>query len=153
MPDVPFAVAGSDNGMPGVREMSPANVTWLGFLEADSLHKLYLRSRVIVVPSRCYEGFPSVVAKAMAYSRPVVATRIGAMTCIVDDNGTGLLFRVGDPGDLVEKLRSLYRDQRLSRKLGKAGREKALREYSPESVYAALMAIYEKALLHSRRRR
>lgn len=148
MPDIPFAVAGSDYGMPAIREKSPANVAWLGFLKSDALHALYLRSRIVVVPSRWYEGFPNVVVQAMACARPVVAARIGAMTSIVDDNETGLLFSVGDPKDLSVRLSALHQNRELCRRLGEAGRKKALAQYSPESVYVALMAVYERALRH-----
>jgi glycosyltransferase involved in cell wall biosynthesis len=149
MPNVPFAVAGSDHGMPGLHEKSPANVRWLGFLSPSELDELYRESRIVVVPSRWYEGFPDVIAQAMAHARPVVAARIGAMTCIVDDKKTGLLFAVGDSRDLVDKLTVLVQDEGLCRELGEAGREKALAQYSPQGVYAALIAVYEKAMRRS----
>ena len=146
LPDIPFAIAGKENGGRSLRERSPANVRWLGFLHADSLSGLYKHSRIIVVPGRWFEGFPNVAVQAMAHARPVVAARIGAMTCIVDDNKTGLLFTAGDAVDLSEKLSSLYQNRELSRVLGQAARRKALAEYSPERIYGALMAVYEKAL-------
>jgi glycosyltransferase involved in cell wall biosynthesis len=146
MPDTPFAIAGDDSAMPGLRETSPENVTWLGFLQSDALNDLYLRSRVIVVPSRWYEGFPNVLARAMVCARPVVAARIGAMTCIVDDNKTGFFFEVGDSNDLAEKLKALFKDRELCNRFGQAGRAKALAQYSPANIYAALTDVYDKAL-------
>lgn len=146
LPDIPFAVAGSESGMPGIRERSPANVQWLGFLGSNELCDLYRRSRVVVVPSRWYEGFPNVVVQAMGHARPVIVARIGAMTSIVDDGVTGMLFDVGNPGDLAERLRILFHNPELCRQFGEAGRQKALLEYSPERVYEALIAVYEKAL-------
>jgi glycosyltransferase involved in cell wall biosynthesis len=151
LPDIPFAVAGSDSGMPGIRERSPANVRWLGFVGSNELRQLYLRSRIVVVPSRWYEGFPNVAVQAMTYGRPVVAADIGAMSCIVRDGETGLLVRVGDSRDLAEKLSALYRDRELCRRLGETGRERALAQYSATSVYAALTATYTKAILHNQR--
>jgi len=146
LPEIPFAVAGSENGMPGIREQSPTNVQWHGFLTCDKLDDLYCRSRIVVVPSRWYEGFPNVIAQAMVWARPVVATRIGAMTSIIDDKKTGFLVEVGDSGDLAATLESLYRDRALCNRMGQAGRKKALAEYSSESIYDALTTIYEKAL-------
>lgn len=146
MPNVPFAVAGDDKGMSGVRERSPENVTWLGFLESDSLHKLYLRSRVVVVPSRWYEGFPNVVAQAMACARPVVAARIGALTSIVDDGYTGLHFQPSNPSDLADKLKRLYGNPTICREMGRNGRIKAVTCYSADSVYQALISAYEQAM-------
>ncbi len=149
LPDVPFAVAGSENGMPGVRKRSPANVQWLGFLNANELHDLYARSRIVVVPSRWYEGFPNVVAQAMACARPVVAARIGAMTSIVEDNRTGLLAEVADPHDLARKIEALYHDHALCRRMGQAAREKAVVQYSSDSIYLALTTVYDNAIRHN----
>ncbi len=146
VPDVPFAVAGRYNSMPGIRDKSPSNVKWLGFLAANELNDLYLRSRIIIVPSRWYEGFPNVVTQAMTLSRPVIAAEIGALPSIVDDSVTGLLFESGNAEDLGEKIRYLWDKPDLCRKMGRAAREKALREYSPEKVYECLMAVYEKAI-------
>lgn len=148
MPDVPFAVAGSYNAIPDIRDKSPSNVEWLGFLGADELNKLYLASRIIVVPSRCYEGFPNVAIQAMAHARPIVAARIGAMTSIVDDNKTSLLFEAGNAKDLIAKLASLYNDRDLCQKLGNAAQKKASSQYSTEKVYLSLMNVYEKATQH-----
>jgi len=149
LPDVPFAVAGSENGMLGLRERSPANVQWLGFLAATELRDLYIRSRIVVVPSRWYEGFPNVAAQAMASARPVIATRIGAMTSIVEDNRTGLLAEVADPHDLARKTAALYQDRALCRRMGHAAREKAVAQYSSESIYLALTAVYDNAIRHN----
>jgi glycosyltransferase involved in cell wall biosynthesis len=145
MPETPFAVAGSVNGMVGIREGSPANVQWLGFLESEALQDLYRRSRIVVVPSRWYEGFPNVVVQAMIHARPVVGARIGALTNVIAHEQTGLLFEPGSGTDLAEKLRGLYNDLRTCQKYGEAGRRTALAEYTPYSVYEKLIASYEKA--------
>ncbi len=146
MPDVPFAVAGSYNGIPSIPDKSPSNVEWLGFLGVNELLDLYLTSRLIIVPSRWYEGFPNVIIQAMTLSRPVIAAEIGALSSIVDKGVTGLLFEPRNADDLGDKIRFLWSKPDLCRKMGRAGREKALREYSPKNVYDCLMAVYEKAI-------
>ena len=152
LPEMPFAVAGNTDAMPGIREQSPRNVSWLGFLEADGLEHLYRRSRVVVIPSRWYEGFPNVAVQAMMQARPVVAARIGAMTSVVENERTGLFFGAGDAADLAEKLASLYPDPERCERLGGAGRTKASTHYSADSVYASLAAVYERAFQRHRNR-
>jgi glycosyltransferase involved in cell wall biosynthesis len=148
MPGIPFAVAGHGDKMPGIKEKAPANVRWLGFLRSKELRELYIRSRIIVVPSRWYESFPNVVVQAMAHGRPVVAADTGALPNIVQDGETGLLFKAGDPADLAVRLSTLYTNDALCRTLGETGRERALTRYSPQSVYSALMTVYAKAMPH-----
>lgn len=85
------------------------------------------------------------VVEAMMAGRAVVAPGIGGIPEIVDDMVTGLLATPGDADDLAEKIGFLWERPGLCRQMGHAGREKALREYSPQRYYERLMAVYEKA--------
>lgn len=148
LPTLPFVVAGSTARMPELVSAGPPNVRWLGHLKEPELIELYLRSRLVVMPSRCFEGFPNVIARAMALKRPVVASRLGSVPEIVEDGQTGLLFEAGNVEEMVEKIRRLYFDPKLCREMGVAGRLKAQTHYGPQVVYDQLMSIYEKALQH-----
>jgi glycosyltransferase involved in cell wall biosynthesis len=146
LPEIPFAVAGSENGMPGIREGAPDNVQWLGFLGSEELAVLYQRSRIVVLPSRCYESFPNSLLEAMTHGCPVIASRIGAMSTIVEDGKTGFLFEAQDSTDLARNVANLYEDDALCQKVGKAAMKRARTHYSREAAYAALTAVYEAAL-------
>ena len=132
--------------MPYLVANSPKNVQWLGFLRGRDLDDAYRRSRMVVMPSLCFEGFPNVVTHAMVLEKPVIASRLGGMGEIVEDGITGLLFKPGDVEDLVHKITSLYSNADLCREMGRAGRIKAQTQYSPAVVYTRLMEIYQKAL-------
>ena len=82
----------------------------------------------------------------MMQGKPVIASRIGGIPEIVEDGVTGLLFEPGNPDDLAEKIRYLWDNADLCKKMGVAGRQKALTQYSPEKYYQRLMAVYEKAI-------
>jgi len=144
LPDIPFMVAGSYDGMPGIRESAPSNVKWTGFLKGEALRQAYLESRIVVIPSRCYEGFPNVIVQAMQLERPVIAVDLGASGSIVDEGVTGEKFRPMDVDDLNAKIGVLYNDVVRCERYGKAGRETALAKYSRESIYESLMEIYGK---------
>jgi glycosyltransferase involved in cell wall biosynthesis len=148
-PDRTFAVAGDASRMPQVAANAPPNVKFLGYLSGRPLLDLYRQSRLVVVPSLCFEGFPNVIANAMAQGRPVVCSRLGGMPEIVDDGVTGLTFEPGELNDLLDKIRHLLDRPDLCRQMGQSACEKAMREYSKESVYNRLMAIYDKAI-HTR---
>jgi glycosyltransferase involved in cell wall biosynthesis len=140
-----FVVAGSLEDMPGITKLAPGNVEFKGFLRGKELDDVFYKSRLLVFPSLWFEGFPNVVAQAMACAKPVVAMRIGALEEIVDDGKTGLLCDLGDKEELVQKIDFLWNRPDLCQKMGAAGREKALSEYSEEKFYTRLMMIYEKA--------
>ncbi|HSW00685.1 MAG TPA: glycosyltransferase family 4 protein [Sedimentisphaerales bacterium] len=146
LPDVPFRLAGSYDAMPELVGKASANVSFLGNLDAKRLAEFYRQSRVLVLSSRWFEGFPMAIVEAMAYGKAVVAPRIGGIPEIVDDGVTGLLFVPGNAEDLAEKVRYLWASPNLCRRMGRSGREKALREYSPESYYGRLAALYQEAI-------
>lgn len=141
-----FVVAGDTDSMPGVRKSAPGNVEFRGFLRGRDLDAVFRESRILVFPSIWFEGFPNVVAQAMAWGRPVVAMRMGALPEIVDEGRTGLLCDPDKGEELADKIDYLWRRPDFCREMGRAGREKALSEYSEERFYSRLMAIYDKAL-------
>lgn len=145
-PDLPFRVAGATARMPGIVETAPANVRFLGHLSGKELASFYRCARIFLLPSTWFEGFPFVLLEAMLHSAPVIASRVGGLPEIVEDGRTGLLFESGNAADLAAKVRYLWERPELGREMGKAGREKALREYSRERHYERLMAVYEKAI-------
>lgn len=149
LPDLPFAVAGATDRMPQLAANGPKNIQWLGFLAGHSLTELYDRSRILVVPSICFEGFPNSITQAMARARPVIASRIGGVPEIVTDGTTGLLVKAGDVQDMVARIDELYHNPDRCRKMGDAGRVKAEAQYSAEVVYRRLMEIYSKAMGHA----
>ena len=144
--DIQFKAAGSYTRMPHLPTQAPHNFEFLGHLNKKQLGQFYNSSRMIVLPSICFEGFPSVVIEAMVRQKPVICSRIGGLPEIVDNGVTGLLFEPGNAEDLAKKIRYLWDSPDLCRKMGQVGREKALRQYSPEKYYESLMAVYEKAV-------
>ncbi|MFZ5994982.1 MAG: glycosyltransferase family 4 protein [Thermodesulfobacteriota bacterium] len=145
LPQYRFAVAGNTDAVPEIENQASSNVTFHGFLKGDRLDDFFKTSRILVFPSTWFEGFPNVIAKAMAHGKPVIASRIGALPEIVEDGVTGLLFEPGNAEDLAGKIDYLWKRPDLYREMGRAGLEKAKREYSEERYYERLMGIYEKA--------
>ncbi len=93
----------------------------LGFVPPAELGPYYERAAVVCVPSR-REGYGMVAREAMAYGRPIVATRVGGL---VDAGGETILVPPGDIAALRAALSSLLTDSERRRVLGEAGREHA----------------------------
>ena len=144
--DIPFRVAGCLRPPPKVGYDIPSNMMFLGRLARDDMATFYANARMVIMPSTCYETFGMVIVEAMIEGRPVVASRISGIPGIVDEDSTGLLYEPGNSDELAGKIRRLWNDAHLCRTMGQAGREKALREYSPERYYQRLMAVYQKAM-------
>jgi glycosyltransferase involved in cell wall biosynthesis len=116
-----------------------------GFVPHDELQRLYARAAVVACPSR-REGFGVACLEAMAHGRPVVATAVGGLRDLVVDGETGLVVPPRDPGALRSALERLLADRELRRRLGAAGRERALERFSWESVTDATLAAYAEAV-------
>ncbi|MDZ7360046.1 MAG: glycosyltransferase [candidate division KSB1 bacterium] len=76
------------------------------------------------------EGVPVVIMEAMATGLPVISTQLSGIPELVDDGRTGILVPPGDTQALFVALQKLYENPGLRQSLGRAGREKVLREFN-----------------------
>jgi glycosyltransferase involved in cell wall biosynthesis len=114
----------------------------VGFVPHDRLGEYYERAAVVCVPSR-REGYGVVAREAMAYGRPVVATRVGGLVDAVEDGVTGLLV---EPGELAATIRSVLEDAELRARLGAAARERARTSLAWSSATSAAAETYSAAV-------
>lgn len=93
--------------------------------------------------SSAAEASPMTLLEAMALSKPVVATRVGGVPEIVDEEVTGILTPVGDAGALAESLLRLSSDPALARRLGAAGRERQRRHFAMNRMVDEYTAAFD----------
>jgi spore coat protein SA len=102
----------------------------------------YHGADILINPSYS-ESFGMSLVEAMATEKPVVATRVGGMTEIVDHGKSGLLVERGDPRGLAEAILYLARDSSLRREMGQRGRQRAEEIFAWPQVAARLQTYYE----------
>jgi glycosyltransferase involved in cell wall biosynthesis len=78
-------------------------VEYLGYVPSE---QLYRSIDVFVAPSVWNEPLPTVVYEALGYGVPVIASRVGGIPEILDDDTYGWLFEPGDVDALERRLRS-----------------------------------------------
>jgi len=92
--------------------------------------ELYSEAELAVVPS-LYEGFSLPAIEAMSCGVPVVATTGGALPEVVGaDNETALLVPPGDADALAARIKEALADKRLRTRIGKAGRQRVVDQWS-----------------------
>jgi glycosyltransferase involved in cell wall biosynthesis len=115
-------------------------------LPDEELARLLASAEIACIPS-LYEGFSLPAVEAMASGTPIVASRAGALPEVLGAEGE--CARLVPPGDidrLTAVLGELLDSPAQRRKLGAAGRQRALAVFSWESVAAQTVSVYEKAI-------
>lgn len=124
-------------------------ITLTGRVDSSALIELYRRAALVVVPSR-FEGFGLPAVEAMACGTPVVATRAGALSEVIERTGGGLLVDRDDPAALAGGITRLANDANLRESLAKRGRERVVEAYSWPQIARATADAYH-AVLEDRR--
>ncbi len=114
-------------------------VIFLGFVpEARSL---LAAADLFALPSR-KEGLPYALLEAGYAGLPVVATRVGATSEVVEDGVSGLLVPSDNARALATGLARLLDDPALGARLGAALRERVIRDFSETRLLDATFALY-----------
>jgi|SRR5438876_394338 len=110
----------------------------------EDVPEILAASDIVVLASRFGEGCPNSVLEAMVAGKPVVAARSGGTPEVVVDGETGFLFKPGDVEALRESLIRLAGDPALRRRMGEAGRARALERHGVDRMVKAYEALYLK---------
>ncbi len=117
-------------------------VTFTGALPAEQVAE-HLRSwEVAVQPSRHTEGFGVSVLEASASGLPVIASRLGGLPDVVDDEVTGVLVPPDDATALAAAITALAADPARRERLGRAGRDRVVADYSTSQAEAIMDRVY-----------
>ena len=118
----------------------------LGWQSPERVFELIGDAKFVIVPSAYYEPFGRVVSEAFAKGTPVVGSRAGALTELIDDGRTGLLFEPNNVTDMAEKIRRMADDQDLAGQMREEARRKFNAEFTAKVNYAQIKQIYERAI-------
>ena len=91
-----------------------------------------------------------ILAEAFAVGLPVIASKLGSMSSIVDHQRTGLHFKPGNATDLIEKVRWLCAHPAETAFMRSQVRREYEAKYTEEENYAQMINIYETVLAPGR---
>jgi starch synthase len=133
-------------------QKSRDGVVWIPeMLPRPEVIQLLTHAALFACPS-VYEPLGIVNLEAMACGTPVVASAVGGIPEVVDDGVTGHLVRYDetDPAAferaLAEAIDSVLADPAAARRMGEAGRERAVREFGWDAIARRTVAVYEEIL-------
>jgi glycosyltransferase involved in cell wall biosynthesis len=133
-----------------LRSIAPRNVSFSGRIAREEVASRLRSASAVLVPSRCYEGFPMIVAEAMACATPVIASRIGALAEIVEDGKTGRLISTNDIDGWTRAMNQASDAPDQLEEWGRSARHAYASLYSEEHGYDSLMGIYQRVTERTR---
>jgi alpha-maltose-1-phosphate synthase len=135
-------LAAEVSGLVAGLQAARSGVFWIPeMLPKASVIQLLSHALAFVCPS-VYEPLGIVNLEAMACGTAVVASRVGGIPEVVSDGVTGLLVPPDDPAALAAALNELIRDPARAARYGQAGRDRAVAEFSWQTVAAETAALY-----------
>ena len=125
-----------------------------GAVAQDELRDIYRAAHAFALPCQVMEdgdrdGFPNVLAEAMAMGVPVVSTAISGIPEMIDDGIHGLLVAPRDARALADALRRVLTDAALHSALAHAGRQRICERFDSRRTTLALRDLFNAQLHRS----
>ncbi|WP_018248127.1 glycosyltransferase family 4 protein [Orenia marismortui] len=95
---------------------------------------------ILIVPSK-EEAFGIVAIEAMAMKKPVIASKVGGLTEVIQDGKTGFLLPL-KIDSFAEKIKELVNNSKLRSEMGEAGYKRVLNNYTIETMINKTEKVY-----------
>lgn len=116
-----------------------------GSINQDRIQDFYKMADIFALASFA-EGIPVVLMEAMAMEIPCVATNINGIPELIHDGQDGLLVAPSDHEGMAAALARLMDDPALRESIGKAGRQRVLKQYEISASSDRLSGIFHQKL-------
>jgi glycosyltransferase involved in cell wall biosynthesis len=107
----------------------------------DTIDPLMSVSDMVVLPS-ITDGQPLVLLHAGVYSKPVVASRVGAVGTVIRDGVNGYLVDSSDLDGFCVRIMSLYNNRELAKHLGEAAFKIVQSEFDEQLINGKFAALF-----------
>jgi glycosyltransferase involved in cell wall biosynthesis len=128
------------------------NISFLGFQPKPVIISYLKKCKAMIFPSIWYETYPVTILEALSTGTPVIASNLGSMMEMIQNEKTGLHFEPGNEKDLVSKIIKITNEGGFTKSLSDNARKTYLENYTPEKNYSILMNIYNTVIERQRLR-
>jgi D-inositol-3-phosphate glycosyltransferase len=119
-------------------------VLFLGKRDQDTLQYYYSAAELVVMPSH-YESFGMVALEAMACGTPVIATQVGGLQHLVQNEKTGFTVPNDNVEELEQRLNQLICKSELREEMGRNSVAYA-RSYSWDVITPRIIDLYQQTI-------
>jgi glycosyltransferase involved in cell wall biosynthesis len=118
-----------------------SNLIYLGWVNEEDKYSIYRSVDAFLLPS-FNEGLPYTIIEAISAKLPVIATPVGGIPEVIHNKVNGLLIDFDDHEALSDKILEIYYNKDLSKTIAQNNYQKAINEYSLETVFKQLETVY-----------
>lgn len=128
------------------------SVEFTGHLSAAEVERRMSAAWVMAVPSLVQEAFSNTALESMMRGTMVVASDVGGFPEMIEPGVSGMLVPRGDADALADSLVTCLADRERCDKMGAQARERALREFSAETMGGRFIELYSSITVGTRHR-
>jgi len=122
----------------------PNSIEILGFQDEFGVCDAFRKSYCLVHPSHI-DNSPNSVCEAQVSGLPVIASKVGGVSSLIEHNETGILVELSPLKIAFEVLR-LFSDNQLRDKLSKQSRKIARERHNANTILENTVRIYKKVM-------
>jgi glycosyltransferase involved in cell wall biosynthesis len=150
IPEIPIHIVGTGPDENYYKNLAKKynlhNIKFMGYKSGHDLEEEYKNCIATVLPCNWFENFPRSVLESFAYGKPSIASRIGGIPEIIDEEINGFTFEVGNTELLTMYMKKLFYDKKLSVKMGQNARLKAETQYNSKVYLEKIFNIYNSII-------
>jgi lipopolysaccharide heptosyltransferase II len=120
------------------------HVEFLG--NRSDIPQLLAQVDVLVLPTITQEAFGRVIIEAQAAGVPVVATRVGGVIEVIEEEKTGLLVQAKDTEAMADAVLRLIDEPRFAQSLVEEAKKKIANKYTLAHMAEATLGVYHELL-------
>lgn len=128
---------------------SDVNVTLLGYIGVEQVKQELLNAEIYILPS-IIDNSPNSLCEAQLMGIPVIASYVGGIPQLVEDNKTGILYPYNEPHTLAFKILNLHHSPDLQKKLSENEIKVSHQRHNPEFLCCRLKEIYSDVISHNK---
>lgn len=146
-PDAQLDIAGDGNTRAELEELAQHlgiahAATFLGWVQPEDIPELINTATLVLMPSRWEEAFGLVAVETALMERPIIGTNVGGLPEAIQHGQTGMIVEKDGVEAMAQTAIDLLERPHEAVRLGRGGRERALRDFSPNRYADQYDALY-----------
>ena len=141
IPEAKFIMAGGGELFQTIKNQQIHNIDVLGWVKAEEIYAI----ADVAINTSENEGMPISLIEAQYAGIPVVATKVGSVSEVIENGKTGFVVKDFDK-DFANRLKTLIENPSMHKKMGKAAAKRSKKEFDPRRFVQDHLKLFKRAL-------